>query len=158
MNEIFLFIDGSVITKSKIGFGAYLFISDLDAPIEKIKEHVKVKRFENTSSVRLELQNLLWALSQIPLKVEKIIIYTDSQNIIGLKGRRERLEQNNYYSGSGKLLKNHELYKEFYKATDNINCEFIKLQGHKPTNRKTWIDNIFTLVDRASRNASREDY
>ncbi len=48
------------------------------------------------------------------------------------------------------------IYKKFFKITDRIDCEFIKVKGHKKSSTKNEIDNIFTLVDKATRNALRE--
>ena len=157
MNELKLFTDGSVNTKSKIGYGAYLFISEDIFPVDSLKRQVQIKKFEETSSTKLELQTLLWALKDIELKKRKIVIYTDSQNIISLPERRERFEQNNFSSKKNKLIKNHQLYKEFYKINDEIDCKFIKVSGHKRLNQKDDIDQFFTIVDRASRNALRKD-
>lgn len=156
MNKLLLFTDGSVNTKSKIGFGAYLAIEEIDQPIETLKNKVNIKQFEDTNSTKLELQTVLWALNQIPAEKRKVIIYTDSQNIIGLLERRERLELSNYISKKNKLITNHLLYKEFYKLTDKLHCEFVKISGHKATIKKNELDKIFTIVDRASRNASRK--
>lgn len=157
MNEFKLFTDGSVNTKSKIGYGAYLLISGNRLVSESLKTEVRVKRFEETTSTKLELQTLLWALSKIETNENKIIIYSDSQNIISLLERRERLKQNNYSSKKNKFIKNHLLYQEFYKLTDEIDCEFVKVDGHKKANQKDDIDQLFTLVDRASRNAMRKE-
>ncbi len=59
-------------------------------------------------------------------------------------------------SRTNKRIKNHELYKEFYKITDLLDCDFVKVKGHKKQEAKDEIDKIFTLVDKASRNALRE--
>lgn len=152
-----LFTDGSVNIKSKTGFGAYLFLSEFGQSIDLLRKQLKVKRFENTSSTKLELQTLLWAFSDIKELESKLIVYTDSQNILSLQRRRERLEQNDYRSKNHKLIRNHELYKEFYRTTDNMDYELVKVSGHKVSNQKDDIDKIFTLVDRASRNALRAD-
>ncbi|NLT51616.1 MAG: ribonuclease H [Ignavibacteria bacterium] len=157
MQQLFLFTDGSVNTKSKIGYGAYLSIRKFDVPLENLKQLVKVRRFENTSSTKMELQILLWSLSEIDSAGKEIIIYTDSQNITGLSGRRKRFEANNYRSNQGKLLNNYLLYQEFFRLTDLLNCKFVKVSGHLVSERKDEIDRIFTLVDRASRNALRKD-
>ncbi len=157
MIELMLFTDGSVDTLSKIGYGAYLTVSDSDLSLDLLKKHVKVRKFEQTSSTKLELQTLLWALSDIHTLGRLIVVYTDSQNIVGLKGRRNRLEQNNYRSKKNKRLNNYELYKKFYEITDQLNCEFKKIRGHKVSNQKDSLDRIFTLVDRASRKALREN-
>ena len=156
MNKLFLFTDGSVNTKSKNGFGAYLAVSDIDLPFDLIKSQVKLKRFEDVSSTKLELQTLLWALNIIKEDFNKIIVFTDSQNIVGLVGRRAKLEQNNYYSKNKKRLNNFELYQEFYKIIDKLDCEFIKVCGHKSSNKKSEIDKIFSIVGKASRSALRE--
>ena len=152
-----LLTDGSVNAQSNIGYGAYLAVPEHGLSLDSLRECVKVKRFEHTSSTKLELQTLLWALGKIQALGSKVIVYTDSQNIMGLPGRRERFEQNNYRSKKGRHLNNYELYQEFYKMTDQLNCKFVKVRGHQVSKQKDDIDRIFTLVDRASRNALRGD-
>ena len=152
-----LLTDGSVNTQSHIGYGAYLVVSDPRLSLDALKTRVKVRRFENTSSTKLELQTLLWALSDIQSLRKKVIVYTDSQNIMGLQGRRERFEQNDYRSKKNRRLNNFELYKEFYRVIDQLDCELFKVSGHLVSNQKDDIDRLFTLVDRASRNALRGD-
>ncbi len=151
-----LFTDGSVDPQSNVGYGAYLAVSEKGLSLESLRSKVKVKKFEQTSSTKLELQTLLWALGDIREKGH-ITVYTDSQNIIGLPPRRGRLEKNEYRSKKNKLLHNYELYQEFYQMMDLLDCDFVKVRGHKVSNQKDEIDRIFTLVDRASRNALREE-
>jgi ribonuclease HI len=118
---------------------------------------VKVKHFEQTSSTKLELQTLLWALHEIPVSKTKVIIYTDSQNIPGLLRRRKRLEKNDYFTKNSRRINNYELYREFFRITDLMDCEFVKVRGHQPTKQKNEIHRLFTLVDRASRSAMRKN-
>ena len=157
MDDIKLFTDGSVNTKSKIGYGAYRLIPGNKLLSESVNSEVKVKRFEETNSTKLELQTLLWALREIDKFENKITVFTDSQNIISILERRERLEQNNFSSKKNELIKNHLLYKEFYKITDVIPCEFVKVDGHKKSNQKNDIDWLFALVDKAARKALRKE-
>ena len=157
MDELMLFTDGSVDTQSKIGYGAYLSVSEHGLSLDSFRECMKVRRFEHTSSTKLELQTLLWALKDIQTLESKVTVYTDSQNIMGLPVRRERFEQNSYRSKKGRRLNNYELYQEFYKMTDQLNCKFVKVRGHQVSHQKDDIDRLFTLVDRASRNALRGD-
>lgn len=156
MIELMLFTDGSVDTLTKIGYGAYLTIPESDLSLSLLEKHVKVRKFEQTSSTKLELQTLLWALNNIQVQGRRVVVYTDSQNIVSLKGRRKRLEQNNYRSKKNKQLNNYELYKKFYAITDQLNCEFKKISGHKVSRKKDSLDKIFSLVDKASRKALRE--
>lgn len=157
MKKLFLFTDGSVNTKTKSGYGAYLAVSEIGSSPELLREQVKVKRFENTSSVRLELETLLWALKEVGKSANKVTVYTDSQNIISLQERRERLQRNSYRSKKNRLLNNHDLYIEFYKMTDELDCDFIKVKGHLPSHKKDDIDMLFTLVDRGSRDALKKN-
>ena len=152
-----LLTDGSVNTQSNIGYGAYLAMDERGLSLDSLMECVKVKRFEHTSSTKLELQTLLWALKDIQTLERKVIVYTDSQNIMGLPERRERFEQNDYRSKKGRLLNNYELYQEFYRLTGQLKCRFVKVRGHQVSKQKDEIDRLFTLVDRASRNALRGD-
>lgn len=155
MNELYLFTDGSVNTKTKTGIGAYLFVGQPIQAIEEYKTQIKLETFENTSSTKLELQILLHALGERPCFNNKLFIYTDSQNITKLLDRRKRLEENDYYSGNGKRLANHELYRQFYQLIDQLSCEVIKVKGHQPAKNKDEISKLFTLVDKAARKALR---
>jgi ribonuclease HI len=157
MNESILLTDGSVNIQSKIGYGAYLLVTDKGLLPDALRSLVKIKRFEHTSSTKLELQTLLWALNDIQALGRKLIIYTDSQNIIGLPGRRKRFEQNDYRSVNGRFMANYALYQEFYQKIDQLDCEIIKVHGHRVSDQKDAIGRLFTLVDRASRKALREE-
>ena len=159
MSHFNIFTDGSVNPQSKIGYGAYLVLSNLSEPVNSLKDSIKVKRFEQTSSTKLELQTLLWSLSET-ISLDNgneftLTVYTDSQNIVGLPGRRVRLEKNNYFSSKNKRLNNYELYREFYQVTASLKCEFVKVVGHQASSKKGKIDRLFGLVDKASRNALR---
>lgn len=158
MKKIKLFTDSSVNPQKKIGFAAFLLLENERISLEDMKKGIKIKRFEDTSSTKLELQTLLWALDEIQIDLSTYIeVYTDCKNIIGLENRRKKLEENDYKSSKGKLMNNHELYKLFFEKLDSLNLSFIKVKGHKKTSLKDDIDDIFNLVDKASRNALREE-
>lgn len=147
MRDLYIFIDGSVNTKTKVGYGASLFLNELEN-MSVYKDDVRIERFENTSSTKLELQNLLLILKDyIELKNYNIVVYTDSQNILSLLDRRQKIEN--------KLFKNHTEYKEFFNLVDNCNLKIIKIKGHKPKIKKDNIDKIFSVVDKAARKALR---
>ncbi len=151
--NLFLFSDGSVSPRQGIGFGAYLAFTNAPENISVLSDLIKTKRFENTSSTKLELQTLLWALSEISER--KIVAYTDSQNIAGLLFRKDRLVKNQYCSNKGRRIKNHALYKAFFDCTEKFDIQFHLLSGHMPSGCRHRIDEIFSLVDRASRSALR---
>lgn len=155
-----LFTDSSVDAKTRIGFGAYLAINNMESSLVDLKSQVKVKRFENTSSTTLELQTLLWAMDDEFLpnteKMMSVAVYSDSQNTLGLPARRSGLEEREYFASSGKRLNNAELYGQFFTAIDRCSYQIIKVDGHKPRHSKNDIDRIFSLVDKASRSALRK--
>ena len=157
MDALMLFVDGSVNPQSNIGYGAYLAVSERGLALESLRPRVKVRRFEPTSSTKLELQALLWALGDIQARGRKVMVYTDSQNTLGLPARRARLEKKDYHSKKHRRHKHEKLYRAFYRVIDQLDCELIKVRGHQAANQKDDIARIFTLVDWASRKALRAE-
>jgi ribonuclease HI len=155
MKELLLFSDGSVNTQTKVGYGAYLLVPGPGISIESLKGRVKIKKFEDTSSTKLELETLLWAVNNIDATNINLNIYTDSQNIINLTNRRDRLESNNFITKKKVFIDNHLLYKEYFRLADKMGFKLHKIEGHKPGKQKSIIDIYFSIVDRASRNALR---
>lgn len=162
MHHIQVFTDGSVNTQLKVGYAAYLIVTDQNSPLDQLKNSVKIKRFENTSSTKLELQSLLWSLEEVvSLNSQSdmlVTLYTDSQNIISLPERRASLEQNDFFTSKNKRLNNYQLYQEFYRLTSNKKFELVKVVGHQASSKKDHIDRVFGLVDKASRRALREEF
>jgi len=150
MREQALFIDGSVDTKSKTGIGAYLFLDEI-SQVQVDQNEIRLKRFEDTSSTKLELQTLLWAVEETGPKNCSFTVYTDSQNIVSLPGRQARLQESEFQNRSGRPIRNRDLYQEFYSMLDSHNCRFEKVEGHQAQSKKGQIETIFTLVDRAAR-------
>lgn len=157
MNKIKLFIDGSCNPQKKIGYGSYLLLDDENYDLEQLKSKVVFKKFEDTSSTKLEIQTLLWTLKDLDIKNSQIEIYTDCQNLIGLLDRKEKLQALDYHSSSGKLLNNSELYKEFFELLEKYKFILIKVKGHKKNSLKDEIDEVFNIVDKACRNALRNE-
>jgi ribonuclease HI len=157
MSELILFTDGSVHAQTKIGYGAYLVLPEANVAQADLQAKVRVRRFEQTSSTRIELQTLLWALAELQTAGCCVTVYTDSQNIVGLPARRTRLERTDYCSVQGKRLHHYELYRQFYREIDRLNCKIVKVRGHQRAEGKDEIAQIFTLVDRAARRALRAD-
>jgi ribonuclease HI len=155
MTELVLFTDGSVHSESKTGIGGFLLLERPYQFSEDFKDEVRLKQFENTSSTKLEIQTLLWAFSEINISYNKLTVYADSQNIIGLPGRQKKLEQNGFMTSKNKLHENHNMYKEFFNYLEGKNIEFIKIKGHQPKKHKEQEDLLFTMVDKAVRKASR---
>lgn len=166
MNKILLFTDSSVNPQTKVGFGACLIIDESEfstLSLNEIQKKLTLKKFEGTSSTKLELQTLLWALSEIKKNykeseiINSLILHTDSQCIERLLQRRKKLETNQFVSaGKNKELNNSSLYKDFYSLSDHLKFEVIKVKGHSKTSSKDQIHLVFSIVDKASRRELRE--
>ncbi len=165
VNRIALFTDASINTRFKIGFGAYLVLPEPyleKTPYDLIKE-VKLQKFKSTSSTKIEIETLLWALEELEKSRNRIdlycnlIIYTDSQCVAGLLCRRAKLENSGFKSSrTNKQLNNALLYCKFYSFSDRLKFEIIKLKGHSRSITKDIIHKIFSNVDIGSRKALRD--
>lgn len=154
ISDLFLFCDGSVHASTRQGCGAYLITDTISKPLFVLADSVKTQVFDHTSSTRLELQTVLYALTRAPA-ADKVTIFTDSQNIIGLPARRKKLEAQAFCSRQGKPLNNSDLYRSFFSLLDKQSCELIKVKGHSRASGKTMIEQIFALVDQAARRGCR---
>ena len=161
-----LFTDVSLDSGSKCGIGAYLFIpvsflreKNHSIIREDIAVRLKIRRFENTSSTRLEVQTVLWALDEIEKTVPKhslmmLQVYTDSQCVAGLQKRRLRLSSCNFISKkTGQPLKNADLYRTFYELSDKMKFSITKVSGHTPASSRDTVHQIFACVDQEARKA-----
>jgi ribonuclease HI len=166
MSRFALFTDVSVNPRRKIGVGGYLllpvsFLSFEACDIEQrdVSARIKIKRFAETSSTRLELQTLLWAVddSREELAVpafESLQLYTDSQCIAGLLRRRAGLIESDFLARrSGRPLSNAPLYRAYYEAFDQLGFQLTKVPGHSRACTHDTVRRIFSYVDREVRKA-----
>ncbi len=144
--------------------GAYLFV-----PASYIKSHpdsitwedvalqLKFRRFDNTSSTRLEIQTVVWAFGEIQktiLNQSQIMlqVYTDSQCVAGLSERRSKLSSRCFRSQkTGQPLKNADLYRAFYEFHDRVGFSIIKVKGHMRASSRDSVHHIFACVDQEVR-------
>jgi ribonuclease HI len=166
MNSFALFTDVSVNPQQKIGVGGYLLVpvSYLEVDVHDIEQEelsagLKIKRFTETSSTRLELQTLLWALEDLREELTgtffgSLHVYTDSQCIAGLLGRRTALTESDFVARrSGRPLTNAPLYSDYYRAFDRLGFHVIKVAGHSRAGSHDTVQRIFSYVDREVRKA-----
>lgn len=166
MNNFALFTDVSLNPQRKLGVGGFLLIpvSFLEAvphdiTLDDVSTRLEIKSFAETSSTTLEVQTVLWALEHSREKLTgpvggNLRIFTDSQCVAGLLGRRSGLERNNFIAKrSGRSLSNAPLYRAFYAAHDQLGFQVIKVSGHSPTCSHDTIQRIFSHVDQEVRRA-----
>ncbi|MEK6730429.1 MAG: ribonuclease H [Planctomycetota bacterium] len=168
MNRYALFSDVSLNPGLKLGFGAYLLIpsSVLEISPEGMAQpefarQIKLRRFDATSSTKLEVQTLLWALEDfqkeaLGSRFGTLDVYSDSQCVTGLLRRRGSLEIHGFCSGrTERPLKNACLYRKFYELYDALGFEVIKVAGHSRSSAHDSIHRIFSFVDKEAGRALR---
>ena len=161
-----LFTDVSLDPRLKLGVGACLVVpaailerSPGDILRSEIASQVKMQRFEETSSTKLEVQTVVWALdkyqnSHSASRPEKLCVYTDSQCVAGLLRRRPRLERTGFLSArTHRPIQNAALYRTFYEFHDQIGFEVIKVPGHTRTSSRDTVDHVFSILDKEARKA-----
>lgn len=166
MNEVALFTDVSLDPVRKHGIGGYFSVpasflaaSPQDMKRSDVSERLMLRRFENTSSTKLEVRTVLWALEEYRKEreaavPEKIRIYTDSQCVAGLLKRRPGLEAKGFLSGrTNTLLKHASLYRRFYELFDELGFEVIKVAGHTRSSCQDTVHRMFSFLDKEVRKA-----
>jgi ribonuclease HI len=162
MKDVALFTDVSVNPVLKLGVGACLVLPALflDVPFPRIEKseitgRITLRRFEATSSTKLELETVLWALGGHRKRSKgSLNLYTDSQCISGLLKRKSGLLGRDFLSRTTNLpLKNAPLYRRFYALHDELVFKVIKVDGHSRTGARDTAHRIFSIVDREARRA-----
>lgn len=162
MENFALFTDVSVSPGLKLGVGVYVMVpaSFLEASSgvvagTEITGRLKVRRFEDTSSTRLELQTVLWALAENrPALHGSLTIYSDSQCVSGLLMRKSRLTAGGFLSKkTNRELGNASLYRSFYEVHDRLGFRMVKVDGHSGSRAGDAAQRVFRSVDRGARKA-----
>jgi ribonuclease HI len=159
MNAHLLFTDGSVNPPRRIGVGVALLVPAdwLDRKVDdfaaaEVASHCHMKRFAETSSTQLELDTVLWALNEIAPGEGSLTLCTDSQCVVGLPARRQRLEAAEFVSGgSDAELRHADRYREFFRRQDARAFTLMKLTGHADFRYQDAAQRIFHFVDREAR-------
>jgi ribonuclease HI len=166
MNSFALFTDVSVNPQRRLGVGGYLlvpvsFLGHEPHDIEQgaVSARTMIRRFAETSSTKLEVQTVLWALEELREELSgsapgSLRIYTDSQCVAGLAGRRAGLISSDFIARrSGRPLTNAALYRAFYATYDQLGFQLIKVPGHSRADTHDTVQRIFSYVDREVRKA-----
>ena len=168
MNRYALFSDVSLNPGLKLGFGAYLLTpsSALETPPDGMAQpefarQIRLRRFDATSSAKLEVQTLLWALDdfqkgRLGSRRGMLDVYSDSQCVTGLLRRRDHLEMHGFSNRrTERPLNNACLYRKFYEFYDALGFEVIKVAGHSPSCTHDSVHRIFSFVDKEAGRALR---
>jgi len=165
MKSYSLFTDASLNPQLKVGVGGFLLVSEsiVKSPSSQINmsdldKMLVLKRFEDTSSTKLEVQTVLWALetcstgSAFSESGRLLHVYSDSQCVEGLLARRGRLESSGFYARGGlRLIKNASLYRKYYEFHDRLKFDVTKVAGHTRSRSRNVAERMFSFIDQQTR-------
>lgn len=165
-----IFTDAATSAKSEIAIGAILLLENglvnqyanySDEELyTRISERVIYRKYSSRKSTASEIKTVIDALQLLeenPATDLKVEIYTDCQSLCDLLTRRkEKLEQNNFITRSGKVHPNAELYKELFVMSNKFCISVFKIKGHTSMHhRLTLPEKIFAIIDKLSRKELR---
>lgn len=148
--EINIYTDGSC--NHEYGTGGWAAILIFDG------REVLLKGMEpDTTQNRMELLSVIRALEYIEnqdLKNYKIIINSDSQYVVRLIDRKDKLQDTDFTTRKGGNIKNRDLVEKILNFMESMNLSFIKVKAHQG---KSDTRNYNRDVDKISRKIVRED-
>ncbi len=155
--EIRIFTDGSCNPAYNIGAWAAILLYDN----EKIQ---LTGETPDTTHQRMELLAVIKSIEFIDEKFDKVslAIFTDSQYVVRITDRKDKLMKNKFITKKGALLHNSDLIEVLIRQIETHTIEFIKVKAHqKPVpDEKTGLEinaiNYNIEVDKLARNRLRD--
>lgn len=150
MYEAIIYTDGSCHTQHKLGaWATMLFIDDIK---------INLSGFElDTTHNRMELLAVLKSLEYILSyykKCNEVKIITDSQYVVGLISRKQKLLHQNFITKKGAELNNSDLINQLFNYTNLLKINFEKIKAHSKFNGEINYNNE---VDKISRSIVRTE-
>ena len=105
----------------------------------------------------MELQAVIEGLQFIQNHREKVYqveVYSDSQYVVDLPGRRARLEGSDYQTKKGKPVKNRDMIRELFDLMDRLPVTLRRVPGHGKAGQSE-ITDYNRKVDKLSRELVR---
>lgn len=144
-----IYTDGSCHTQYRTGAWAAIIFMGGEKTVLSGAE-------EDTTHNRMELTAVIKAMEYVRRKhqsVHVINIISDSQYVIGLTGRKEKLSAKEFTTKKGMEIRNIDLVKELLNYEDCITVNFIKTKAHQ---KKHETANYNIEADKLCRRIVRE--
>jgi ribonuclease HI len=144
-----IYTDGSCHTQAKIGAWVAIVLIGTE-------KQVLSGTVTETTNNAMELTAVIKAIEYVNAAhagINTLKIISDSQYVIGLTARKEKLIMLDFSSQKGKPLPNAALVKQLLQHASSINLEFIKIKAHQKVNEN---HNYNIEADRLSRKLVRE--
>lgn len=144
-----IYTDGSCHTQLEIGaWASIIFVEN--------KKITLTETVENTTHQRMELLAVISSLHYLlknNAEIKSVKIISDSQYVIGLMRRKEKLTATDFKTKAQNEVRNTDLVKELLRLSDIFTIEFEKIKAHQ---KQSNITNYNIEVDKLCRNKVRE--
>ena len=149
-STIIIYTDGSCRTQQHIGAWSSIILVD--------DEKISLSGIEiNTTHQRMELLAVINAIEYIQNHFKtttNIQLNSDSQYVIGLLARAEKLAAKNYLTKKGNDIANEDLVKKWLYLNSIFTIECNKIKAHQPLSEATKYN---IELDKLSRKLVREE-
>jgi ribonuclease HI len=124
--KVVIYTDGSCHTQKLTGAWASIIIYEGKKTIITGVE-------ENTTHQRMELTAVMEGFKFVEREslVSPVEVYSDSQYVVELPRRRDKLISTAYITKAGKKIVNSDLLEIFFRKLQNLDVKFIKVKAHQ---------------------------
>lgn len=151
MDCIEIFTDGSCHTQKRTGaWAAIIKTSQSEETLTGVAE--------DTTHNRMELLAVINAIAFVTDRYPgaSIVIYTDSQYVEKLPGRKEKLKRNNFFTKKGIPNQNADLVRNLILQMESYKVTFLKVKAHQnPLLNSDYIVSYNIKVDKLVRELVR---
>lgn len=146
--EAEIYTDGSCQTQTKAGAWVAIIFTGEE---KKILSETVIETTHNRMELSAVIKGLHYIRHNYP-GVKKIKVFSDSQYVIGLPGRRIKLAASAFHTKKGGEMQNADLVKELLALFSTLPIDLIKVKAHQ---KKTGTVNHNIEADKLSRKIVR---
>ncbi len=143
-----IYTDGSCHTQQKTGAWAAILLIDQQ---EVVLQDVVLETTHNRMELLAPIKAIEYLKTQ-KIAFESLSIFSDSQYVVNLLLRKERLQQSAFCTKKGTPIRNADLVKTLIKYLDCENIHLVKVKAHQ---KKTEQINYNRKVDQLARKSLR---
>lgn len=123
--EITVYTDGSCHTQLLIGaWVCIVFIGENRIDLSGVVTDTTHNRMELVAVI----ESLKFIKAEYPNAV--VVIFTDSQYVVGLRDRRNKIQSAAFTTKAGNEIQNVDLVRELWSIEDELQVNFIKVAAH----------------------------
>lgn len=148
-NEISAFTDGSCNPTFRIGAWVSIVLT-------ADKKRVLQGNAADTTHQRMELTAAIRTLEYIlenKLRCSSLTLFTDSQYVIGLGRRRQKMISSGFETNKKKPVANADLIRQFFVLCDRVPVILTKVKAHQ---KKSFVERLNGEADKLCRKLVRE--